>query len=107
MALTKRLWQDLGIHERRINGGIKKMKKILIEDDEEMEYLSMALKPMKRKTQKILTITKCRHEGAEYIKIRYVDFDGLIDEWCSPSYIGGIGRRIRGWNWTETIPLRS
>lgn len=67
------------------------MKKILIEDDEEMEYLLMALKPMKRKAQKILTITKCYHKSVEYIKIRYVGFDGLIDDWYFPSY----GRRRR------------
>ena len=57
------------------------MKKISIE---EMEYLSMALEPMKQKAQKILTITKCLCKDVEYIKIRYLDFDGLIDEWYFP-----------------------
>lgn len=56
--------------------------------DEEREYLSMALELMEQKAQKILTITKrlCKDEDVEYIKIRYLDFDGLIDEWYFPPY---------------------
>lgn len=69
------------------------MKKILIE---EMEHLSMALEPMKQKAQKILTITKCLYKDVEYIKIRYLDFDGLIDEWYFPPYGGRYRKTYKG-----------